>query len=287
MLNQIAAQNPRLWGGTADVSSTTKAFVTDKKGEMTIFSHKKPKANNIAFGVREAGMGAICNGLALHGFTPYCSTFLAFSNYMMPQIRLSAYMNLPVTYIFTHDGVGNGPDGATHQGNENIATLRLVPNLNVYRPAGDTETAAVYEYAFAKQQPACIILSRGSVASPLEKVEVDEKKTLHGYMLASGSDVQICKKAKKMLGGCGIFVDVISVPCLERLDAKRFNRRIPVFAVEMGVGTPWWAFIGKNGLRGDVISFEGFGASGKDSDVLKQLGFTPDLVADRVMRYFE
>jgi len=298
MLNQIAKQNPRLWGGSADVASTTKAFVT-AKGEITMFSAKSKSTlsgANIAYGVREFAMAAISNGLALHGFNAYCSTFLAFSDYSKPAIRLSAMMNLPVTYIFSHDGIGNAPDGSTHQANEHITALRITPNMAVFRPSDDIETAAVYEYVFENQKPSSIILSRGNLPSPSGAdcpkcgpdgcFSTDDKgQKLNAILLSSGSDVQLCVKAKTLLGGCGVFVNVISVPCIEMFDASVLDKTLPVIAVELGNGTSWWALFGKNNLRGEVICFDDFGPTGSDSDVMHELGFTPEKIADRVLGF--
>ena len=277
MLNQIARQTGRLWGGSADVASTTKAFIEGG----TIFSHKKLKGENIAFGVRELAMSAICNGLALHGFTPYCSTFLCFSDFCRPAMRLSALMNLPVTYIFSHDGLGNPPDGPTHQATEHIAALRLIPNMNVFRPASDFETAAVYEYVFEQQKPASIILGRGIVPN----FDIDKRhESPQTVLLASGGEVSLCIEVQKILFSQGYDVNVISVPCLELFDAKELDPQVPVVAVEMGSGTSWWAFIGKNRLRGDVVSFDRFGESGKESDLREKLGFTVGQIAERVIK---
>jgi len=277
MLEQIARQTPRLWGASADVASTTKAFINGG----SVFSHKKPKGTDIACGVREFAMAALCNGAALHGYTPYCSTFLAFSDYCKAAIRLTALMDLPVTYIFTHDGIGNAPDGPTHQATEHIAALRLVPNFGVFRPADDIETAAVYEYAFERQKPACIILGRGSVPSPSGANA--QYKTPQAVLLSAGAEVSLCAEAQKLLTRQGVAVNVLSAPCLKMLDGATFDTKVPVIAVEMGHGMPWWAFMGKWGLRGDVISFDLFGYSGKDTEVMEKLGFTAEKIADRVL----
>jgi transketolase len=288
MLNQIAKQNVRLWGGSADLSSTTKAFIADGG----IFAFNRLKASDIAFGVREFAMAAVTNGLALHGFTPYCSTFLAFSDYCKAAVRMTALMDLPVTYIFSHDGLGNAPDGPTHQATEHIAALRLIPNISVFRPADDLETAAVYEYIFEKQKPACVILGRGTVPSPSGAHTFSKKDGLvyaepDCNILSSGTEVHVCVAAQKILTRAGVPVNVISVPCLEMFDAANLNKNMPVVAVEMGCGMPWWAFIGKNGLRGSVISFDTFGESGKDADIMRKLGFTPEQIAENVLRFIK
>jgi len=277
-LNQIARKNVRLWGGSADVSSTTKAYIDDGG----LFSAKKPKAGDIAFGIREFAMAAITNGIALHGFTPYCSTFLAFSDYCKAAIRLTAMMNLPVTYIFSHDGLGNAQDGPTHQGTEHIAALRLIPDMSVFRPADDLETAAVYEYVFEQQKPACILLSRGAVPSPSGANE--EYKNPRAVLLASGAEVHLAVEAQKILTHKGVPVNVISVPNLEMFDWGGLGGERPVICIEMGSGMPWWAFLGKNGLRGDVVSFDTFGESDKEAVIMEHLGFTPEAIAERVMK---
>jgi len=284
MLNQIAAQSPRLFGGGADVVTTTKAFVHTSDGGIEYFTFDNPLGSNIAYGIREFAMGAVSNGLALHGFTPYCSTFLAFSDYAKPAIRLSALMNLPVTYVFTHDGIGNAPDGSTHQCSEHIAALRVIPNLHVYRPCDDFEVAAVYEYVFEKQSPAAIVLSRGDLVSPAINPQHNIQAP-RATILSSGSEVAICTRAQKILGAIGIFVNVISVPCLESFNISahpELNPKTPVVAVEMGSSMPWYAFMGRHNLRGAVVGFNTFGATGANDLLAANLGFTPEHIADVV-----
>jgi len=282
MLNQIACQNARLFGGGADVASTTKTFVSRNDGSLHYFSHDDQTGENIAFGVREFAMACISNGLALHNFTPYCSTFLSFSDYCKPAMRLTAMMNLPVTYIFTHDGLGNPPDGPTHQANEHIASLRLIPNFSVFRPCDDLEVASVYEYVFEAGIPNAIILSRGDLvtACGVDKGCVEYPRAV---LLASGTEVSLCHRAQKILGACGVFVNVESVPCLEHYNFGKLNKSLPVLAVEMGSAMPWWAMFGRHEIRGDVVGFDRFGASGAGGDVTKELGFTPEQIADKVL----
>jgi len=279
MLRQVARQDDRIWGGSADVASTTMAFV----GE-----------DDIAFGIREHGMAAICNGLALHGFLPYCSSFLVFSDYLKPSLRLSALMNAPVHYIFTHDGFGNTPDGPTHQGNEHIAALRLVPSLHVFRPCNDYEVAGVYKYVYEKEIPAVTILSRGGAfgdrfgecaeadISTVEKgayVIYESKGLKHRVtLLATGSEVTLAMDSATVVEKNGIGVRVVSMPC-EHLFAgqdKRYresviSKDLPVVAIEMGSGDMWYKYTGE---RGAIISFEEFGHSCAESDLRKHVGFT-------------
>ena len=272
MINHIAAQSARIIGGNADVASCTKAFL--KYGD------------NIAYGVREFAMAAISNGLALHGYSPFCSTLLAFADYLRPAMRMSAFMKLPVTYIFSHDGFGNTQDGPTHQGLETIAAMRVIPDFDVYRPADETETAAIYEYVFETGRPAAIVLSRGDLAGSIisESRNCEDPKAI---LVASGTEVGLCLKAQKILGALGTFVNVISVPCLDHFIKKPdgLDKRVPVFAVEAGNSMPWWALYGRESLWGDVISVDEFGASGTESDIRKHFGFTPEQVADRVIKY--
>ena len=276
MLTQVAKQTARLWGGSADVATTTKAQIDG----ATTFSFKKPKGDDIAFGIREFAMAAITNGIALHGYMPFCSTFLAFSDYCRPAMRLGAMMDLPVTYIFTHDGLGNAPDGPTHQATEHIAALRLVPNLMVFRPANDLEVAAVFEFSLEQQHPAVIILSRNTI----HNFELETFDDPHAVILASGAEVSLCAEVQAMLASRDIEVNVISVPCLEMFDSSVLNKEIPILAVEMGSGMPWWALIGKHGLRGDVVSFDTFGWSGTDAAIRERLGFTATQIAERVVK---
>jgi len=230
-------------------------------------------------------MAAICNGLALHGFTPYCSTFLAFSDYCRPAIRLSALMNLPVTYIFSHDGLGNCPDGPTHQANEHVSALRLIPNMKVFRPCDDFETAAVYKYVFEKQQPACIILGRGSVPIVAETVNLEGNIVVDytnpcAELLSSGAEVALCIKAQQLLSNSGLGVRVISIPSFELFNKKLISNNLPKIAVEMGVSDIWHKYVGPNGK---IIGFDDFAHSASQEPVMHELGFTPENIARVVL----
>lgn len=315
-LSQVFSQNPRLWGGSADVASTTKAFIDEKIpihcynifqfSKPGFFSHENPLGSDIAFGVREFAMAAICNGLALHGFMPYCSTFLAFSDYARSAIRLSALMNLPVHYVFSHDGIGNPPDGPTHQATEHIASLRLIPNMMVFRPADDVEVAATYKWVYESAKPATTILSRGGESDEFAKINaqfpiVERMKAVAkgGYvlsqtvarekviLLATGSEVSLALQVQRVLGGQGIGSKVVSMPCTHLFDRQPSEYKeevlgcgdVPIVAIEMGSGVGWYKYVG---LRGEVVSFDDFGASGSDVEVRDMLGFTVDRVVGRV-----
>jgi len=290
MLRQVAAQSPRVWGGSADVASTTMAFVGER---------------DLAFGVREHGMAAICNGLALHGFLPYCSAFLAFSDYLKPSLRLSALMNTPVHYIFTHDGFGNPPDGPTHQANEHISALRLVPSFHVFRPANDYEVAAVYKYVYEKEIPAASVLSRGGefgsylgecVKADMATIEkgayvIYETKGLKPsvILLATGAEVGLSVESAKVLEQSGVGVRVVSMPC-EKLFAGQDRvyresvivKNLPVVAIEMGTGDMWHKYVNVKDGKGAIISFEEFGHSSSESDMRKSVGFTVENIAQVV-----
>jgi len=301
-LNQIAKQSPRIYGGSADVASTTKAFVDGAY---------------FACGVREFAMAAICNGLALHGFTPYCSTFLAFSDYARAAIRLSALMDLPVTYIFTHDGFGNGPDGPTHQGNEHISALRLMPNMNVFRPCDDAETAAAFKYVFEKRKPACIVLGRGEVP-PISGEKDFGNVEKGGYvisagsgeckavLIATGAEVATCIEAQKLLEKSGVGVRVVSIPSFELFDLSSAEYKsnvlgggLPKVAVETGVGALWHKYISadydnkdnKSGLNRNrirsadyvIVSFDQFGGSGPNGKLAEKFGFTAENITRKTL----
>ena len=290
MLNQIYRQNPRLWGANADISSTTKAFVR----EGGIFAAGNPGGSDIACGVREHGMAAIVNGLALHGFHAYCSTFLVFSDYARPAMRLSALMGLPVHYIFSHDGFGNPPDGPTHQGAESITALRIIPNMHVWRPCDDIETAAVYKYVYKNMHPTCTILSRGggktpiiSDMSPTDRMLAVERggyvlaTSVHAprvTLLATGVDVELALEAKRTLDENGIGSILVSMPSTGIFDAQTEAYRLgvlrpdlPIVAVEMGTALELTKYVCANGR---VLNFDTFGHSGTEAELREKFGFT-------------
>lgn len=293
-LNQIAKQSPRLVGVNADVASSTKVFIAG--GE------------DIACGVREFAMAAICNGLALHGFTPFCGTFLSFSDYCRSAIRSTALMNLPVTYIFTHDALGHCPDGPTHQGNEHISSLRLMPNMKVFRPCDDYEVAGVYKYVFENGHPSCIILGRGDAplvngissadayfgskdpageGVPRGAYAVKNTENPRAVILSTGAEVALCVEAAALLAKSGLHVNVISIPSFELFDAQTKEYRenilggdLPKIAVELGVTDLWHKYVGRNGK---VIGFNEFGHSAPNSALMQKLGFTVESIARAVL----
>lgn len=292
-LQQIAKQSKRLFGGSADVMSSTQQFV--KGGGL--FSAENPIGTDVQFGVREFAMAAIMNGAALHGFTPYVSCFLVFSDYCKAAMRISALMNLPIVYIYTHDGLGSPQDGPTHQGAESIAALRLIPNMTVFRPCDDVEVAAAYKYAFSANKPASIVLSRGN--TPSLKSTSEEGVLKGGYVIsnassakatvvATGSEVALALKAQEELKAQGIPIRVVSLPCCELFDAQESKYRnsvikpdLPVVTVEMGSTSGFYKYTRGNGT---TIGFDTFGHSGDGNAIMKELGVTVEAIVQAVKK---
>jgi transketolase len=298
VLNALAAVIPELIGGSADLSPSNNTVI---KGEPD-FSAANRGARNLRFGVREHGMGGILNGMALHGgVIPYGGTFLVFSDYMRPSIRLAAMMRRQVLYVFTHDSIGLGEDGPTHQPVEMLATLRTIPGLTVIRPADANETAAAWRFALAHRDgPVALVLTRQNVpvldaarAAGLEAVERgayvvhDPKGAPEAILLATGSEVHLALAAAAALGGEGRRVRVVSLPSLERFAAQPAAYRDKLLppkvrvrlAVEAAHPQPWWRWVGD---AGDVIALERFGASAPYQRLYQEFGFTADAIAARL-----
>jgi transketolase len=307
VMESIKPFAPTMVGGAADlVESTRTAF--DGAG---VFSPHFA-GRNVPFGVREHAMGAIVNGLALHGgiVKPYGSTFLVFSDYMRPAVRLSALMNLPVVWAWTHDSVGLGEDGPTHQPVEHVAALRAIPNLWVIRPADANETTYAWKVALEREEgPVALLLSRqdlpvlergeGLCASArgaergayvLWDAAADTVPDL--LLLATGSEVWVALEAANVLAGEGLGVRVVSMPCWELFQAQPPSYRDEVLppeceariSVEAAISQGWERWVGG---RGDSVSIERFGASAPGVTVLEKLGFTPDNVAMRARALLE
>lgn len=292
-LQQIAKQRKNILGGSADVASSTQQFV--KGGGM--FSAENPLGTDVAFGVREFAMAAIMNGAALHGFRPYVSCFLVFSDYCKAAMRVSALMGLPVVYIYTHDGLGSPQDGPTHQGCESIAALRIIPNMTVFRPCDDVEVAAAYKYAFSSNKPSSIVLSRGNTPSLKGTTEggvlrggyiVSQAKSAQATLVATGTEVPLCLKAQEMLEGKGISCVVVSLPSTELFDAQDEKYRnsiikpgLPVVAVEMGNTSGFYKYLHGNGT---VIGFDTFGHSGDGAAIMNELGVTSENIVKAVQK---
>lgn len=290
VINRLAEVVPNLIGGSADLSPSTKTIMNNR-GHFTPEDHS---GSNLHFGVREHAMAAITNGLQLHGgLHAYCATFFVFCDYMKGSMRLSALMNQPVTYVLTHDSIGVGEDGPTHQPIEQLAALRSLPNFTVFRPADSKETAAAWYYALTnKKTPTALVLTRQAL--PL--YDKSGKEALKGaytifdcqgqpeiLLMATGSEVELVVNAAKELQNEGIPARAISMPSLELFEQqdeaykesvlpKSVTKRV---AVEAASPLGWYKYVG---LEGKVIAMEGFGASGPAKELFKMFGFTTDNV---------
>lgn len=293
VLNRIAEKVPYLFGGSADLSPSNKSVMKNSE----FFSPKNRGASNINFGVREMSMAAIANGISLHGgLLPYAATFLVFSDYFKPSIRLSALMNQQVLYILTHDSIGVGEDGPTHQPIEQVAMLRATPNTTVFRPADGVETAAAYEYALTnKTGPTVFALSRQKLKN-LEETSKDAMKG--GYVLkdlgdridiilmASGSEVELISEAAERLNKLGHGVRVISMPSLDLFLRQDKSYREGVLPNEIrkrvsveALSTFGWDKV--VGLDGVTIGMEGFGASAPAEKLFEKFGFTVENIVEK------
>ena len=291
VLNKLAERIPNLFGGSADLAPSNKSNMKGK-GD---FSDETPEGQNIHFGVREHAMAAICNGIKLHGgLRPYCATFFVFSDYMKNAMRMSSIMNLGVPYILTHDSIGVGEDGPTHQPIEHLAGLRAVPGLIVYRPADSKEVAAGWIAAMTESHPVALVLTRQNL--PLyEKSGLDalkggyilsdcEKATPDVLLMASGSEVEQCVEAQKLLAEEGIAARVISMPSFELFERQSEEYKESVMpkavrarvAIEAAATFGWHKYVG---LDGEVIGLDHFGASAPYKILFKEYGFTAENVA--------
>ena len=290
VLNRLAERVPNLFGGSADLAPSNKSNMKGK-GD---FSAETPEGNNIHFGVREHAMAAICNGIRLHGgLRPYCATFFVFSDYMKNAMRMSAIMGLNVPYILTHDSIGVGEDGPTHQPIEQLAGLRAMPGLTVFRPADSKEVAAGWVAAMTGNTPVALVLTRQDL--PLyEKSGKDALKG--GYVLsdcegtpdvllmASGSEVEQCMGAQELLKAEGVKARVISMPSFELFEAQSDEYKESVMpsnvrarvAVEAAATFGWHKYVG---LDGAVIGLDRFGASAPYKLLFQEFGFTAENVA--------
>lgn len=295
IINKLKDVYPNLVGGSADLAPSNK---TEMKGQG-YFSATDRSGRNIHFGVREMAMTAITNGIYLHGgLNPYCATFFVFSDFMKPMIRLSSLMGLPVTFVLTHDSIGVGEDGPTHEPIEQLAMLRSIPNLNVFRPADYTETAAAWASAIGSEAtPTAIVLTRQN----LPQLEGSSKEAFKGgyilaeatnkdkidlIIMASGSEVELALGAKEELEKEGKSVRVVSVPCMDIFETQSpeyIEEVLPSavrtrLAVEAASPMPWYKYIG---LDGDVVAMNSFGASAPAKVLFDHFGFTVANVVEK------
>ena len=298
VLEALGPKLPFLIGGSADLTPSNKTAIKGRED----FQKATPNGAYFHFGVREHAMASVCNGIALHGgLIPYCGTFLVFSDYARPGVRLSALMGTRVLYVFTHDSVGLGEDGPTHQPIAHVMSLRAIPDLVVMRPADAAETVEAWKYAIEHADgPVAFALTRQGVPTlDRQKYASAENLRRGGYVLrdtdgtpdviviATGSEVHISVEAAETLAGEGVQVRVVSVPSWELFDAQPKSYRDEVLppdvtkrvSVEAGVTMGWERYVG---LQGRMIGIDRFGASAPGTTVLKKFGFTAEHVAEVV-----
>lgn len=296
-LQDLAAANSNLWGGAADLFASNKTNLKTADA----FNSYNYRGRNIYFGVREFGMATATNGINLHGGSrAYCSTFMAFSDYLKPAIRLAALQHLPSIFIFTHDSLAVGEDGPTHEPVEQLAMLRTIPNVQVFRPADSNETIAAWKViAATTDRPSIIIASRQNLPVLAETIQADaergayiaakETTRLDGIILASGSELSLALSAKQVLADkYDQDVRVVSVLSMERFNAQsqEYQRAIlPAtarrrLAVEMATPNLWYQYVG---LDGDVIGVDRFGMSGNGPTITAQYGFTVENIIKRYL----
>ncbi|AQS05129.1 transketolase [Clostridium beijerinckii] len=296
MINRLAKLIPNFIGGSADLAPSNKTHMNDR-GD---FSAEDRSGSNLHFGVREHAMAAIANGMYAHGgLKVFCATFFVFSDYMKGAMRLSALMNLPVAYVLTHDSIGVGEDGPTHEPIEQLAALRSMPNMTVFRPADSKETAAAWYYAVTNgTTPTSLVLTRqklplydGCPKRALKGgyiLKDSKKETPDVLLMASGSEVELIYKAAAELEAKGIDARVISMPSFELFDAQDESYKESVMpnkvrarvAVEALTSFGWHKYVG---LDGDVISLDTFGASGKAEILFEKFGFTVENVVEKAI----
>ncbi|TCP46224.1 transketolase [Tamaricihabitans halophyticus] len=310
VLAELGPVLPELWGGSADLAESNNTTIkgADSFGPTeasTDMWQANPYGRTLHFGVREHAMGSILNGIALHGGTrPYGGTFLIFSDYMRPAVRLAALMRLPVTYVWTHDSIGLGEDGPTHQPIEQLSALRAIPGLNVVRPADANETAAAWKAVLDDvSAPSGLALTRQNVPV-LEgtRERAGNGVARGGYVLAeasdgapkvlligTGSEVQLAVEARNTLEAQGVPTRVVSMPCVEWFDAQDADYRESVLpsavrarvAVEAGIAQSWHRFVGD---AGETVSLEHFGASADYQTLFREFGITAEAVVDAANR---
>jgi transketolase len=305
VLNALAGEIPWLFGGSADLAPSNKTLIEGSSD----FAADNPVGRNLRFGVREHGMGAILNGIARHGgLRPYGGTFLVFSDYMRPPIRLAALMRLPVVYVFTHDSVGLGEDGPTHQPVEHLAALRAVPNLVVIRPADPAETAAAWEVALERGDgPTALALTRQKVPHLERGSAAAGELARGGYVLAdlpdasappeliliaTGSEVHVALEAARRLAADGARTRVVSLPSWELFESQPREHRDAVLppavrarvSVEAGSPLGWERYVGSAGA---IVGLDRFGASAPGATALERLGFNADNVVGVARRVLD
>lgn len=299
VLNAIAEAVPNFFGGSADLAGSNKTYINSEED----FTRKNYAGRNIWFGVREHAMGAALNGMALHGgLKVFAGTFFVFSDYLRPSIRLAAIMDVPVTYVFTHDSIAVGEDGPTHEPVEHLAALRAIPNLSVIRPADGNETQAAWRLSVeSNDQPTALVLTRqdlptleGTKENAYEGVKKgayviskSSKETPDALLIATGSEVQLAVSAQQALKEKGIDVQVVSMPSWDRFEKQDQAYKDAVLppavktrvGIEMGSPFGWERYVGDNGK---MLGISTFGASANGDKVMAEYGFTVENVVSNV-----
>ena len=305
VINAIAKSLPEFWGGSADLAESNNTTIEGGKSFLPATSAMKdahPYGRIIHFGIREHAMGSILNGITLHGLTrTFGGTFAVFSDYMRPAVRLAALMDIPTTFVWTHDSIGLGEDGPTHQPIEHFAALRAIPNFAVIRPADANEVAQAWRSILIRQKPAGLLLSRQNLRTvdrathgPATGVDQgayvlkDSSSSPRVVIIATGSEVALALDAQSILEGEGIATRVVSAPCLEWFAEQTESYRnsvIPTSAlrvsVEAGIAQGWREYVGDTGI---VISLDHFGASAGAGKLFSEFGFTPERIVSDIKK---
>ncbi|MGA0061804.1 MAG: transketolase [Candidatus Planktophila sp.] len=305
VINAIAKSLPEFWGGSADLAESNNTTIEGGKSFLPATSAMKdahPYGRIIHFGIREHAMGSILNGITLHGLTrTFGGTFAVFSDYMRPAVRLAALMDIPTTFVWTHDSIGLGEDGPTHQPIEHFAALRAIPNFAVIRPADANEVAQAWRSILIRQKPAGLLLSRQNLRTvdrathgPATGVDQgayvlkDSSSSPRVVIIATGSEVALALDAQSILEGEGVATRVVSAPCLEWFAEQTESYRnsvIPTSAlrvsVEAGIAQGWREYVGDTGI---VISLDHFGASAGAGKLFSEFGFTPERIVGDIKK---
>ena len=306
VINAIAGVLPEFWGGSADLAGSNNTTISGGGSFLPTTSEMEnanPFGRVIHFGIREHAMGAIVNGIALHGLTkPFAGTFLVFSDYMRGAVRLAALMDIPSTFVWTHDSIGLGEDGPTHQPVEHIASLRLIPNFALIRPADANETAIAWREIITRRKPVGLALSRQNLpvidrstcgaAEGVAKgayIICDTPKEPDVILIATGSEVAIAIAAAELLKSQSIAARVVSAPCLEWFEEQDDSYKARVLpanikarvSIEAGVGAGWHKYVGDHG---EIVSLEHFGASASAGELFKSYGFTAENIVNAALR---
>ena len=302
-INALAKKMPELWGGSADLAGSNNTDI-DGGGSFlpatSAIKNANPYGRIVHFGIREHAMGSILNGAALHGLTrSFGGTFLVFSDYMRPAVRLAALMNIPSTFVWTHDSIGVGEDGPTHQPIEHFAALRAIPNLDVIRPADANEVSVAWREIITRRSPAAIILSRQNLPVVDRTTHASANEVAKGAyilkaasgkakvtLIATGSEVSLALEVAATLEAKSISTAVVSAPCLEWFDAQPDSYRASVLpsdslkvSIEAGISQGWHRYVGSNGL---TISLEHYGASASAPVLFKEFGFSVEAIVPQI-----